>query len=184
MLSAKGFCVCGEAANGEAAVAQFEAHPPDVTLIDLQMPVMDGVGAIARIRGRHPHACVLVLTTFDTDEDIVRALDAGARGYLLKDASPAEVVNAIREVHAGRMYVAPAVATKLANRMTQIQLTTREATVLRLMAQGKSNKEIGAALSITEGTVKLHVTHLFGKLGVSSRTEAIAAAMRRGLVRL
>jgi two-component system NarL family response regulator len=185
VLSAQpGFVVCGEAADGEAAVLRFEELRPDVTLMDLQMPALDGVGAITKIRARHPDACILVLTTFDTDDDIERALRAGARGYLLKDAGVEELTSAIREVHAGRTRVAPAVAAKLADRMTQVQLTMRELTVLRLLADGKTNKEIGAALSIAEGTVKVHLTHLFEKLEVSNRTEAMAAAARRGLVRM
>jgi DNA-binding NarL/FixJ family response regulator len=184
VLESQGFVVCGEAADGEAAVARFEELHPDVTLMDLQMPGLDGVGAIAKIRARHPDACILVLTTFDTDDDIDRALRAGARGYLLKDAAVDELTNAIREVHAGRTRVAPAVAAKLADRMTQVQLTMRELTVLRLLADGKTNKEIGVHLSIAESTVKVHLTHLFEKLGVSSRTEAIASAARRGLVRM
>ena len=142
------------------------------------------MGAISKIRARHPDARILVLTTFDTDDDIERALRAGARGYLLKDAAVDELTSAIREVHEGRTRVAPAVAAKLADRMTQVQLTMRELTVLRLLADGKTNKEIGAALSIAEGTVKVHLTHLFEKLGVSNRTEAMAAAARRGLVRM
>jgi DNA-binding NarL/FixJ family response regulator len=185
VLSAQpGFVVCGEASDGEAAVLRFEELQPDVTLMDLQMPVLDGVGAITKIRARHPAACILVLTTFDTDDDIERALRAGARGYLLKDAGVEELTSAIREVHAGRTRVAPVIAAKLADRMTQVQLTMRELTVLRLLADGKTNKEIGAALSIAEGTVKVHLTHLFEKLEVSNRTEAMAAAARRGLVRL
>jgi two-component system NarL family response regulator len=176
--------VCGEAANGEEAAARFDELRPDVTLMDLQMPVLDGVAAIGRIRARHPDACILVLTTFDSDDDIERALRAGARGYLLKDAAIDEVVKAIREVHAGRTWVSPAVAARLADRVTRVQLTMRELTVLRLLASGKTNKEIGSALSIAESTVKVHLTHLFEKLGVSNRTEAIAAAARRGLVRL
>jgi len=179
-----GFVVCGEATNGEEAVLRFEELRPDVTLMDLQMPALDGVGAITKIRARHPDACILVLTTFDTDDDIERALRAGARGYLLKDAAVDELTSAIREVHEGRTRVAPAVAAKLADRMTQVQLTMRELAVLRLLADGKTNKEIGAALSIAEGTVKVHLTHLFEKLGVSNRTEAMAAAARRGLVRM
>jgi len=184
VLSAQGFVICGEVADGEAAVVKFEELKPDVTLMDLQMPRLDGVGAIAKIRARHPDACILVLTTFDTDDDIERALRAGARGYLLKDAAVDELTKAIRDVHEGRTRVAPSVAAKLADRMTQVQLTMRELNVLRLLADGKTNKEIGAALSIAEGTVKVHVTHLFEKLGVSNRTEAITAAVRRGLVRM
>ena len=179
-----GLAVCGEAADGQSAVEMFERLRPDVTLIDLQMPGLDGVAAITRIRERDPGACTLVLTTFDTDEDIERALRAGARGYLLKDATVAEFTTAIHDVYAGRTRVAPAIAAKLADRMVRVHITTRELTILRLVADGKSNKEIGAALSIAEATVKVHLTHLFEKLDVSSRTEAIAAAARRGLVRI
>lgn len=180
----KGLVVCGEASDGEEAVERYEELRPDVTLMDLQMPSLDGAGVITKIRARHPAACIIVLTTFDTDDDIERALRAGARGYLLKDAGVEELANAIREGHAGRTRVAPAIAAKLADRMTQVQLTMRELTVLRLLADGKTNKEIGAALSIAESTVKVHLSHLFEKLGVSNRTEAIAAAARRGLVRM
>ena len=176
--------VCGEAVDGESAVAQFDALEPDVALMDLQMPGIDGVGAIERIRARHPSARVIVLTTFDTDEDVVRALRAGARGYLLKDAGPDELASAICDVHAGNTRVAPVIAAKLADRVTHVQLTRRERAVLRLVADGKSNREIGTMLSIAEGTVKVHVTHVFEKLGVSTRTEAIAAATRRGLIRM
>jgi DNA-binding NarL/FixJ family response regulator len=184
VLERQGFVVCGQAANGEQAVLRHEELRPDVTLMDLQMPGLDGVGAIAKIRAGHPDACILVLTTFDTDDDIERALRAGARGYLLKDAAVDELAQAIRDVYAGRTRVAPSVAAKLADRMTQVQLTMRELTVLRLLVEGKTNKEIGAALNIAESTVKVHLTHLFDKLGVGSRTEAIAAASRRGLVRM
>lgn len=184
VLESQGFVVVGEASNGEEAVLRFEELAPDVSLMDLQMPKLDGVGAIQKIRTRHPDAGILVLTTFDTDDDIERALRAGARGYLLKDAAVDELTNAIRDVHAGRTRVAPAVASKLANRVTQVQLTMRELTVLRLLADGKTNKEIGSTLKIAESTVKVHMTHLFEKLAVTNRTEAIAAAARRGLVRI
>lgn len=179
-----GMVVCGEASSGEEAVERYEELRPDVTLMDLQMPTLDGVGAITRIRAQHPTACILVLTTFDTEDDIERALRAGARGYLLKDAGVEELANAIRDGHAGRTRVAPAVAAKLADLMTQVQLTMRELTVLRLLADGKTNKEIGVTLSIAESTVKLHVSHLFEKLGVTNRSEAIGVAARRGLVRI
>jgi len=184
LLASQGFVVCGEATNGEDAVAQFEKLQPDVTLMDLQMPVLDGVAAISKIRARHPTACVLVLTTYETDDDIERALRAGARGYLLKDTSVEDLAQAIRDGHAGRRRVAPSVAAKLAERVTSVALTPRELAVLRLVAEGKSNKEIGEELSITEGTVKVHLMHVFEKLGVASRTEAIAEATRRGLVRI
>ena len=182
--SQPGLEVCGEAADGEEAVVRFEELAPDVTLMDLQMPRLDGVGAISKIRARHPAACILVLTTFDTDDDIELALRAGARGYLLKDTGVEELVNAVRAVHAGQTRIAPAVAAKLADRITQVKLTMREFTVLRLVADGKTNKEIATALSCAEGTVKVHLTRVFEKLGVSSRTEAIKVAARRGLVRM
>lgn len=179
-----GLDVCGQAANGHMAVARFDELQPDVTVMDLQMPELDGAGAIARIRERHPDARVLVLTSYETDNDIERALRAGAAGYLLKDAEVDELVRAIRDVHAGRTYVAPVVASKLADRLTQVPLSAREMSVLRLVTAGKTNKEIGVVLSITEATVKAHLTRLFEKLGVSNRTEAISAAARRGLVRM
>lgn len=179
-----GIEVCGEAADGAAALPKYEELTPDIVLMDLQMPVIDGVTATAQIRARHPQARILVLTTFDTDDDIERALRAGARGYLLKDATVEELTAALRDVCAGNTRIAPAVAARLAERMTQVQLTMRELTVLRLLAQGKTNKEIGRMLSIAESTVKVHVTHLFEKLHVTTRTEAIAESARRGLVRL
>lgn len=184
LVTSQGFVVCGEATNGEQAVARFDELLPDVTLMDLQMPLLDGVGAIAKIRARHPAACILVLTTYETDDDIERALRAGARGYLLKDTSVEDLAHAIREGHAGRRRMAPSVAAKLAERVTSVALTPRELTVLRLVAEGKTNKEIGEALSITEGTVKVHLMHVFEKLHVANRTEAIAEATRRGLVRI
>lgn len=184
LVTSQGFVICGEATNGQEAVEQFEKLRPDVTLMDLQMPVLDGVGAISLIRERHPTACVLVLTTYETDDDIERALRAGARGYLLKDTSVEDLAQAIRDGHAGRRSVAPSVAAKLAERVTSVALTPRELAVLRLVAEGKSNKEIGEALSITEGTVKVHLMRVFEKLGVASRTEAMAEAARRGLVRI
>jgi two-component system, NarL family, response regulator len=140
LLTSQGFVVCGEATNGEDAVAQFEKLQPDVALMDLQMPVLDGVAAISKIRARHPTACVLVLTTYETDDDIERALRAGARGYLLKDTSVEDLAQAIRDGHAGRRRVAPSVAAKLAERVTSVALTPRELAVLRLVAEGKSNK--------------------------------------------
>jgi two-component system, NarL family, response regulator len=175
--------VCGEASDGEQAVLRYEELRPDVTLMDLQMPLLDGLAAIAKIRARHRTACILVLTTFDNYDDIERALRAGARGYLLKDAKAEELTSAIRAAHAGATRVAPAVAARLADQVTQLQLTVRELAVLRLLAHGKPNKDIAAELSITESTVKVHLSRVFEKLGVSNRTEAITAAARRGLLR-
>ncbi len=176
--------VVGEASDGSEAVALYARHRPDVALIDLRMPGVDGVTTIERIRSAHPEARVVVLTTYDTDDDITRGLRAGASGYLLKDLPRGDLLRGIRDVHAGRTSVAPAVAARLAERVTQPLPTDRELEVLRLVAEGRSNKEIAADLFVTEGTVKVHLTNLFAKLRVASRTEAIAAGVRRGLVRM
>lgn len=176
--------VVAEAGNGVEALAAFERHQPDVTLLDLRMPVMEGVEAIRRIRDLDPRARLIVLTTYDTDEEISRALKAGAKAYVLKDIGADELVRCIRDVLAGKTYLAPAAAAKLAEGVTRVQLTPRELASLRLMADGKSNKEIANALDISERTVKTHLGHLFEKLGVTSRTEAIKIATQRGLVRL
>jgi len=176
--------VVAEAGNGVEAVAAYNQHHPDVTLLDLRMPVMEGVEAVRRIRERDPRARVIVLTTYDTDEEITRALKAGAQAYVLKDISADDLVGCIRDVLAGKTYLAPAAAAKLAEGVTRIQLTPREMATLRLMADGKANKEIASELAIGERTVKTHLGHLFEKLGVTSRTEAIKVATRRGLVRL
>jgi len=176
--------VVAEAANGAEAVDAFRDHRPDVTLLDLRMPVMEGVEAVRHIRDIDVQARVIVLTTYDADEDIARALQAGAKAYVLKDISAEALIACIHDVLAGKTYVAPAVAAKLAERVTRIQLTPRELSTLRLMADGKANKEIAADLAISERTVKTHLGHLFEKLGVTSRTEAVKVATRRGLVRL
>jgi len=177
-------CVIAEAGNGVEAIEAFERHHPDVTLIDLRMPVMEGVEAIRQIRDRDPRARVIVLTTYDTDEEISRALKAGAKAYVLKDISADDLIGCIREVLAGKTYLAPAAAAKLAEGVMRVQLTPRELTTLRLMADGQANKEIAGALDISERTVKTHLGHLFEKLGVTSRTEAVKVATRRGLVRM
>jgi DNA-binding NarL/FixJ family response regulator len=176
--------VVAEAGNGVDAVAAYEQHRPDVTLLDLRMPVMEGVEAVRRIRTRDPQAKVIVLTTYDTDEDISRALKAGAKAYVLKDITADGLVACIHDVLAGKTYLAPAAAAKLAEGVTRVQLTPRELATLRLLADGQSNKEIANALGISERTVKTHLGHLFEKLGVTSRTEAVKVATRRGLVRL
>src|SRR5216684_1547955 len=176
--------VIAEASNGAEAVEAFERHRPDVTLLDLRMPVMEGVEAVRQIRERDPHAKVIVLTTYDTDDDISRALKAGAKAYVLKDIAADALIACIHDVLAGKTYLAPAAAAKLAEGVTRIQLTPRELATLRLMADGKSNKEIASDLAISERTVKTHLGHLFEKLGVTSRTEAVKIATRRGLVRL
>ena len=176
--------VVAEAANGLEAIDAFREHRPDVTLLDLRMPVMEGVEAVRHIREIDPQARVIVLTTYDADEDIARALQAGAKAYVLKDISADALVACIHDVLAGKTYLAPSAAAKLAERVTRIQLTPRELSTLRLMADGKANKEIATDLGISERTVKTHLGHLFEKLGVTSRTEAVKVATRRGLVRM
>jgi DNA-binding NarL/FixJ family response regulator len=176
--------VVGEAGDGRQAVDLWKKQRPDVTLMDLRMPEIDGVNAIYEIRAVDPGARIIVLTTFDGDEDIYRGLRAGAKSYLLKDVRREELFQCIREVHAGRTFVPPAIAAKLAERLPGDELSPRELEVLRLLAEGKPNKLIGVALSITEVTVKSHVQSLFKKLNVLSRTEAIAIANRKGLLHL
>jgi two-component system NarL family response regulator len=176
--------VVAEAENGVDAISAYERHQPDVTLLDLRMPVMEGVEVVRQIRERDPRALVIILTTYDTDDEISRALKAGAKAYVLKDISADDLVGCIRNVLAGKTYLAPAAAAKLAEGVTHVQLTPREMATLRLLADGKANKEIANALDISERTVKTHLAHLFEKLGVTSRTEAIKVATRRGLVRL
>ena len=178
-----GFEVVAEAANGLDAIEAFITHRPDVVLMDLRMPGMEGVEAVQQIRAIDPQARVVVLTTYDADEDIARALQAGAKAYILKDIAADELVTCIRDVLAGKTYLAPSAAAKLAERVTQVQLTPRELSALRLLANGQSNKEIATSLDISERTVKSHLAHLFEKLGVTSRTEAVRVATRRGLVR-
>ncbi|HEX7809626.1 MAG TPA: response regulator transcription factor [Thermoanaerobaculia bacterium] len=176
--------VIAEAANGLEAVEAYEKYHPDVTLLDLRMPVMEGVEAVRQIRERDPLAKVIVLTTYDTDDDISRALKAGAKAYVLKDITADGLIQCIHDVLAGKTYLAPAAAAKLAEGLTHMSLTPRELSSLRLMADGKANKEIAQELGISERTVKTHLTHLFEKLGVTSRTEAVKIASRRGLVRI
>jgi two-component system NarL family response regulator len=176
--------VIAEVGNGREALEQFLCCRPDITLVDLRMPEMDGVDAILAIREQAPEARVIVLTTYDGEEDIYRGLRAGAKAYLLKDARREELMECIRAVHAGRMWIPPSVAAKLASRVGDCDLTSRELEVLRLVVVGKSNKEIGVSLRISEGTVKIHVNHIFEKLKVSGRTEATTVALKRGIVRL
>jgi len=175
--------VVAEAENGRDAIAAFVTHQPDVVLMDLRMPEMEGVEAVRRIREIDPQARVIVLTTYDADEDIARALQAGAKAYILKDIAADALVACIRAVLSGKTYLAPSAAAKLAERVTQVQLTPRELAAMRLVASGRSNKEIATALDISERTVKSHLAHLFEKLQVTSRTEAVRVATRRGLVR-
>ena len=176
--------VVAETGDGQQAAELWKTHRPDVTLMDLRMPGLDGVNAIYAIRAADPKARIVVLTTFDGDEDIYRGMRAGARSYLLKDVRREELFQCIREVHAGRTFVPPVIAAKLAERIPAEELSPREMEVLRLLAEGKPNKMIGVDLAITEVTVKSHVQSVFKKLNVLSRTEAIAVANRRGLLRL
>ena len=179
-----GFDVVAEAADGEQAVELHRKHRPDVTLMDLRLPKLNGVEAIARIREGAPAARIIVLTTFDGDEDIYRALQAGARAYLLKGMTTEELISTIRAVHEGRSHIPPAIAQRLAERMGTEELTSREFDVLEQIVHGKSNKEIATELEISEATVKTHINSLLGKLGVSDRTQAATAAIQRGIVPL
>jgi two-component system NarL family response regulator len=176
--------VIAEAGNGLEAIEAWDQHHPDVTLLDLRMPLMEGVDVVRVIRERDPAARVIVLTTYDTDDEISRALKAGAKAYVLKDIAADALVGCIRDVLAGKTYLAPAAAAKLAEGVTRVQLTPRELATLKLLADGKANKEIASELDISERTVKSHLAHLFEKLGATSRTEAVKVATRRGLVRL
>jgi two-component system NarL family response regulator len=176
--------VVAQCENGRQAVELFRQHRPDVTLMDLRMPVLSGVEAIREIRKDFAQSRIIVLTTYDGDEDIYRALQAGARAYLLKNMFREELLEAIKAVHAGQRRIPAHVATRLAERMGGPDLTERELEVLKLIVKGRSNKEIAAALSITEGTVKGHVNNILGKLGVGDRTEAATSALQRGIVYL
>jgi DNA-binding NarL/FixJ family response regulator len=181
---ADGLEVVGEAEDGAEAITQFRKHQPAVTLIDLRLPRLSGVEVIERIRMETPNARFIVLTTYDGDEDIYRALQAGARAYLLKGMTSEELIATIRTVHAGRSYIPSAIAGKLAGRVGTKELTLREIEVLEQIVHGKNNKEIAAELVISETTVKTHINRLLGKLGVTDRTQAATSAIQRGLVPL
>jgi len=175
--------VVAEAGDGGEAVEQFAQYRPDVALIDLRMREMDGLQAILTIRRCFPGAQLVVLTTFDDNEDIYRALQGGAKGYVLKGAPREELLECIRTVSAGKSHIAPEVAAKLAERLSQPGLSEREVEVLTLVADGRSNQEIGSLLHIGEGSVKVHVNHILNKMGVNNRTAAGVAALERGLIR-
>ena len=181
---AGGLEVVGEAADGVEAIAQFRKLQPDITLVDLRLPRMSGVDVIERIRMETPQARFIVLTTYDGDEDIYRALKAGARAYLLKGMTSEDLIRTIRAVHAGKSHIPPAIAERLAERMGAQELTPREFDVLEQIVHGKSNKEIATELEVTEATVKTHINSLLGKLGVTDRTQAATAAIQRGIVPL
>ncbi len=179
-----GMQVIAEASSGEQAVELYRKHQPDVALMDLRMQHGNGVDAIKAIRAEFPTARIIVLTTFDGDEDIFRALQAGARGYLLKGSDSDELVSAILAVHSGKSRIPGPVAERLAERMSNPALTERETDVLKLIVGGNSNKEIASALFISEATVKTHINNLLGKLGVTDRTQAATTALQRGIVHL
>jgi DNA-binding NarL/FixJ family response regulator len=181
---AEGLEVVGEAADGVEAIAQFRKHLPDITLVDLRLPRLSGVEVIERLRMETPQARFIVLTTYDGDEDIYRALQAGAKAYLLKGMTSEELIATVRMVHAGKSYIPPGIAQRLAERMGTEELTPREFDVLEQIVRGKSNKEIASELTVSEATVKTHINSLLSKLGVTDRTQAATAAIQRGIVPL
>jgi len=175
--------VVAQAGDGQQAVAMHRHYQPSVTILDLQMPRLNGLGATTQILTNSPHAKILLFTTYDGDEDIYRAIHAGARGYVLKEAKQEELFCAIRAVHSGSRYLSPPVGAKLADSQLLDPLTDREREVLKLMAIGRANKEISVDIKVSESTVKTHVASIIGKLGVSSRTEAALVAEKRGFLR-
>ncbi|MEI2579334.1 response regulator transcription factor [Scytonema sp. PRP1] len=176
--------VIAQAEDGQQAIERFCEYQPDVTLMDLRMPQVGGVEAITAICAEFEPARIMVLTTYDGDENIYRGLQAGAKGYMLKDAKPNELLNAIRSLHHGQQYIPSHVGAKLVQRLSKPELSERELEVLRLITQGMSNLEIGTALSIGESTVKSHVNRILSKLGVNDRTQAVIVAVKRGIVSL
>jgi DNA-binding NarL/FixJ family response regulator len=176
--------VIAEASNGEEAIEQYIAKRPDIVLMDLRMPVMGGVAATRAILAEDPEARIIVLTTYDGDEDIFRALDAGARGYLLKDMLRTEVLNAVRAVRSGRRGIPAPVAARLAEHTPRIELTPREIEVLGHVARGLSNGDVAVAIGRTEGTVKVHVRNILQKLDAHDRTAAVTIALQRGFIHL
>ncbi len=176
--------VVGQAKNGDEMVELFTQLQPDIGLVDLRMPEMSGVEAIAQIRSQFPEARLIILTTYDGDEDIYRGLQAGAKAYLLKDTPREELLLCIYAVHAGRSFIPPDIGVRLAERMNSPELSKREREVLQLIPVGMSNSEIGTTLQITEGTVKSHVNNILSKLNVSDRTQAVMVALKRGLISL
>jgi len=173
-----------EAANGQEATESFRVHRPDVTLMDIQMPSVNGIEAISRIQGEFPDARIIVLTTYTGDAQVLRALKAGARGYVLKGHVHRELLETIRAVHAGQKRIPPEIATELAEHAADDELTSREIGVLRLIAAGNSNKLIADQLSIGEATVKSHVTNILSKLGANDRVHAVTIGLKRGIIEL
>lgn len=179
-----GMIPIAEASTGAEAIALFHQHQPDVTLMDLRLPDLSGVEAITTIRQAFSDARIIILTTYDGDEDIYRGLQVGAKGYLLKDTQLDEITNAIRVVHAGKKYISSEVGAKLSERINASQLSNRECQVLRLVAKGKSNREIGELLNVAEGTIKMHLNHILTKLQVNDRTQAVVTALKRGIIQI
>ena len=173
-----------EAANGQQAIEKFRLHRPDVTLMDLQMPAMNGIEAIIGIRSEFPNARIVVLTTYAGDVQVLRALKAGARGYVLKGQVRRELLDTIRAVHAGQKRIPPEVAAELADHAGDDELSSRETEVLRLIAAGNANKQIAGRLGIAEETVKSHITNILAKLGATDRTHAVTTALKRGIIEL
>ncbi len=173
-----------EACNGAEAIEKFRLHRPDVTLMDLQMPALNGVEAIIGIRSEFPNARIIVLTTYAGDVQVLRALKAGARGYILKGHVRRELLDTIRAVHAGQKRIPPEVAAELAEHAAEEDLTPREVDVLRLIATGNANKQIAGQLAIAEETVKSHITNILAKLGANDRTHAVTIALKRGIIEL
>ncbi|QLE57949.1 response regulator transcription factor [Nostoc sp. TCL26-01] len=176
--------VVGQAGNGQEAINQYRQLQPDVTLMDLRMPLVSGVDATAAICTEFVCASIIILTTYDGDENIYRGLRAGAKGYLLKDAEPDALLNAIHLVHSGQSCIPSEVAAKLVQRMNNPELSERERQVIALMTRGLNNHDIGMALNITESTVKAHINRILSKLGVSDRTQALIVALKRGIAEL
>jgi DNA-binding NarL/FixJ family response regulator len=173
-----------QASSGGEAIEKFREHQPDVTLMDLRLPDMSGIDTLVAIRTEFPQARIVMLTTFEGDVDIQRALEAGARGYVLKSMPPKDLIAAIRQVHVGKKRIPSEVAARLADHMGEEDLTTREIEVLRKVAQGNRNRDIAEKLFISEETVKVHIKHIMEKLSARDRTEAIAIALRRGIIQL
>jgi len=174
----------GEAGSGSEAIDAFRKHQPDVTLMDLRLPDMSGIDAMIAIRAEFPNARIVILTTFEGDIQIQRALQTGARAYLLKSSPPKELIDTIRQVHAGKKRIPPEVASQLAEHFSDEALTDREVEVLQSIAGGNRNRDIANALFISEETVKVHIKHIMDKLGASDRTEAVAIGIRRGIIHL
>ena len=173
-----------EAGNGSTAVELFQQHQPDVTLMDLRLPGLNGLEAISAIKDEFPRARIIVLSTYSGDEDIFRAFQVGARAYLLKDTKGPDLLKAIRAVNAGQRVLPPEVALRLADRIPRSELSTRELEILTLISKGKSNKQIASLLSISDGTVRVHASNIFAKLGCSDRAQAVSEAFQRGIIHL